>query len=77
MIATLPMYDRAETAAHNNKFWSAIKKALGFGPDRLSRTEDLWSLWQNEDLVFAQTCGLPYRNYLFDNVHYVATPDYG
>ncbi len=77
MIATLPMYDRAETAAHNNKFWLAIKKALGFGPDRLSRTEDLWSLWQNEDLVFAQTCGLPYRKYLFDKVHYVATPDYG
>ena len=77
MIATLPMYDRAETAAHNDIFWSAIKTALGFGPDRLSRTENLWSLWQNEDLVFAQTCGLPYRKYLFDKVHYIATPDYG
>lgn len=77
MIAALPMYDRPETAAANDGFWSAIRRALGFGPDRLTRDGDLWDIWQSDDLLLAQTCGLPYRARLHPHVTLVATPDYG
>lgn len=77
MIASLAMYDRPETAAANDRFWQAIRAALGSGPDGLSRGADLWDIWQSPDLLLAQTCGLPYRARLHDHVTLVATPNYG
>lgn len=77
MIATLPMYDRAETAAANDAFWSAIRTELGHGPATLTRADDLWPLWQSRDLLLGQTCGLPYRARLHGAVTRVGTPDYG
>ena len=77
MIATLPMYDRAETAAANDALWSAIRARLGFGPATLTRAGDLWPLWQSPDLLLAQTCGLPFRAKLHSRVTLVGTPDYG
>ena len=77
LIAALPMYDRAETAAANDAFWQAIRARLGHGPDALTRTGDLWPLWQSPGLLLAQTCGLPFRARLHGHVTLVGTPDYG
>lgn len=77
MVAALGMYDRLELQESNNALWSAIRSQLGFGPDQLDRDTDLWDIWQNQDLVLAQTCGLPYRARLHDRVQLVGTPDYG
>ena len=77
MIATLPMYDRPETQAANDIFWTAIRTELGHGPGALTRAADLWPLWCAPDLLLGQTCGLPYRTRLHDRVQLVGTPDYG
>ncbi len=74
MIAALPMYDRAETAAANDRFWALIRDAYGAGPAALTRSDDLWALWQSPELLLAQTCGYPLRARLWDRVKLVATP---
>ena len=82
MIAALPMYDRAETAAANDRFWSLIRdglRARGIdAPSALRRGDaELMPLWLAPDLVLAQTCGFPYRARLHGKVQLVGTPDYG
>lgn len=77
MTAFLGMYDRAETAGANDRFWTAIRDRLGYGPERLTRADDPWVIWRDPALVLAQTCGLPYRAKLHDLVQLVGTPDYG
>ncbi len=81
MIAALPMYDRPEVAAGNDRLWSLIRdrlRAAGHAaPDRLTRSDDLWPVWESPALVLAQTCGLPYRARLHERVTLVGTPDYG
>ncbi|EAQ01887.1 hypothetical protein OB2597_00680 [Pseudooceanicola batsensis HTCC2597] len=80
MIASLPMYDRPETAGANDRFWDGVREHLAergiAAPERLSRGEDLWSCWENPDLFLSQTCGLPYRSRLHGKVRIVGTPDY-
>ena len=77
MIASLGMYDHPAQQAANDRFWSAIRARLGDGPERLSRDRDLWNIWQSPDLLFAQTCGLPFRARLHDRVTPIGTADYG
>lgn len=82
MIASLPMYDRAETAAANDRLWDRIRDRLRAdgvpAPDRLTRgAEDLWPQWTSPDLVLSQTCGYPFRARLYPSVLLVGTPDYG
>jgi len=77
MIASLPMYDRPETAAAHDRYWQAIRAHLGEGPDALTRGGDLWQHWQSRDLIFSQTCGYPYRARLHGHVTLIGTPDYG
>ena len=77
MIAHLGMYDRPETAAANDRFWSAIQARLGDGPDALTRDVDFWEVWHSPDLLLSQTCGMPYRTRLHGQVQLVGTPDYG
>ncbi len=81
MIAALPMYDRPETAAANDRFWALIRDRLRHAglaaPDRLTRDRDELALWQDPALLFSQTCGLPFRARLSDRVTLVGTPDYG
>ena len=74
MIASLPMYDRAETAAANDRLWAALRAALGGGPTRLRRASDPWDDWQSPELILSQTCGLPYRSRLHGRVTLVASP---
>ena len=81
MIAALPMYDRPETQAANDRLWALVRdhlRAAGAdAPDQLTRTGDLWAQWQSPDLVLGQTCGLPFRARLQGKVALVASPDYG
>lgn len=77
MIAHLGMYDMPHAHAANDALWSGIRAALGYGPETLTRDADFWTLWRSPDLLFAQTCGLPFRAHLHDQVALVGTPDYG
>ena len=88
MTAALPMYDRPETAAANQRLWDVIRGNLsemwrdarerGWPlPDRLSQPEDLWSHWLDPDLTLSQSCSLPVRDRLRDRVTLVGTADYG
>lgn len=77
MIATLPMYDRPETAGANDRLWTLIREELGYGPDRLKRPAGFMADWTSHDLLLSQTCGLPYRLHLKDRVALVGTPNYG
>ncbi|MGR3698085.1 MAG: phosphate/phosphite/phosphonate ABC transporter substrate-binding protein [Roseovarius sp.] len=74
MIASLPMYDRPETAAANDALWQGIRDALGTGPEHLTREGDLWNHWQSPDLLLSQTCGYPYRARLHGQVTLVGSP---
>ncbi|EPX80028.1 phosphate/phosphite/phosphonate ABC transporter substrate-binding protein [Litoreibacter arenae] len=76
MIASLPMYDRPETAAVNDRLWQLIREYLPFdAPDALTRNiPDLMAHWQSPDLLLSQTCGFPYRALLAGRVKLVATP---
>lgn len=71
------MYDMPHARAANDRFWAAIQSALGVGPERLDRTDDMWRHWLSPDLLMSQTCGLPFRTRLHDKVVLIGTPDYG
>ncbi len=71
MIVTLPMYDRPETADAHDRLWQLIRKELQEGPEALTR--DAYH-WVNPKLLLSQTCSLPYRTGLQDDVTIVATP---
>ncbi len=77
MIAALGMYDLPQIQGANDRFWQAIHAQLGFGPATLTRDIDYWDIWRSPDLLFAQTCGMPYRTTLHGAVQLVGTPDYG
>lgn len=82
MIASLGMYDRAETAAAHDRYWAAIRDALRAGgmaaPDALTRGQNAyWPAWQSADLVLSQTCGYPFRARLHQDVTLIGTPDFG
>lgn len=77
MIASLPMYDRPETASTNDKLWGLVRERLGYGPDQLTRGGELWDHWGDPDLVLSQTCGMPYRTRLDSKIALVATPVHG
>lgn len=82
MIASLGMYDMPAMRDANDRYWQAIRAELDLGPDlvlpeNLTRSDDLWSIWQDPELLFAQTCGYPYRDRLYGHVELVGTPDHG
>jgi len=77
MIASLPMYDRPETARSLDRFWQLIRAELGYGPQSLDRRMPISDVWASSDLLLSQTCGLPYRAGLKDDVQLVGTLDYG
>jgi len=81
VIASLPMYDRPETAGANERFWALIRDGLRAGgiaaPEALSRGGELFDHWLAPDLVLSQSCGYPYRTRLHGRVALVGAPDYG
>lgn len=81
-IASLPMYDRPELVGAHDRFWSLIRAELRDraidAPESLTREiTDLWSHWRAPSLVLSQTCGMPFRLRLHEEVTLVGTPDYG
>lgn len=81
MIASLGMYDRAETASANDRFWADIALRLRDSgipaPAKLNRDTPFWETWTAPDLLFSQTCGRPFRLKLHDTTTLIGTPDYG
>jgi ABC-type phosphate/phosphonate transport system substrate-binding protein len=82
MIASLGMYDPPPLQAANDRYWVLIRQGLlargVAAPEHLTRGEEAyWPAWQSPDLVFSQTCGLPYRARLHGHVTLVGSPDYG
>lgn len=77
MTAMLGMYDMPPLRAANDRFWALVRAELGYGPETLDRTRDVWAIWRDPELVLAQTCGMPYRTRLHGHVQLVGTPDYG
>lgn len=77
MTAMLGMYDVPQLAAANDRFWSAIRAELGDGPEILDRSRDFWDIWRDPEMIFSQTCGMPFRTALHGLVRLVGTPDYG
>ncbi len=77
MTAMLGMYDMPALRASNDRFWDLIRTHLGCGPACLERSRDFWKIWRDPDLIFAQTCGMPYRTQLHEVVQLIGTPDYG
>ena len=82
MIASLPMYATPLTAGADARFWGLIRdnlRAQGVNaPDKLMLAPaDLMAHWRDPRLIFSQTCGLPYRAILKNDVTLIGTPDYG
>ena len=76
MIASLPMYDSAETAPALDALWSEIRTRLPFDtPATRARGGDLWDHWTDPDLVLSQTCGYPFRTCLSGRVQLIGAPD--
>jgi ABC-type phosphate/phosphonate transport system substrate-binding protein len=76
-VAMLGMYDAPAFHPVNDAFWSTVRGALGYGPQRLTRDRDFADIWRDPDMILSQTCGYPYRAGLADLVQLVGTPDYG
>ena len=75
MIASLPMYDRPETEAANDRFWALIREHSDMPlPQSLTRLGDIWAHWLDPQLALSQTCGMPFRARLAGKVTLVGTP---
>ena len=81
MIASLPMYDRPETAPATDRFWRLVRAELAHrgidAPEALDRSPDIAATWSRNDLLLSQTCSLPYRMGLAGRARIVGTPDIG
>lgn len=81
LIASLPMYDRPETAQAHDALWALIGEALRAqgiaAPDALDREIGVMEGWQSPDLLLGQICNMPYRAVLRDRVTLLGASDYG
>jgi ABC-type phosphate/phosphonate transport system substrate-binding protein len=80
-IASLGMYDTPALHAANDQFWQAIAwrlRASGVSdvPASLNRDRPLDAIWNDPNLLLAQTCGYPLMTRLRGRLQYVATPRY-
>ena len=74
------MYDWPEIGTQTDALFSAIAERLSLldqpAPQALTRDREPEALWQDPDLLLAQTCGYPYATVLKDKVKLVVTPGY-
>ena len=80
-IASLGMYDSEALQSANDRLWAAIAghlHAAGLDrvPDRLDRSRALEDIWDDPELLLAQTCGYPLMTRWQGRLRYVATPCY-
>jgi len=76
--ASLGTYDHGPATLANDRLWNVIAGRLrdaGFGavPDQLDRSRPLEAIWDDPDLLLAQTCGYPFMSRWRDRLRYVAT----
>ena len=80
MTVSFPMYARPEMAGAHNVYWSLIRKHLTAkgidSPEQIVEPEELYTAWQDPDLLLSQTCGMPYRNTLHGKIQLIGTPDF-
>lgn len=80
MLAGLPMYDWPEISTAMDEFWTLLRGCLlGRGidaPEALTRQDDLVAMWHSPDLVFGQTCALPFAMDLNRHVRLIGSPTY-
>ena len=81
MHASLPMYALPALAPAHQRLWAAIRIHLAQAgipsPEHLNQEGAGLRFWRAPDLLFSQTCGLPYRAHLHTQVNLIGTPDYG
>ena len=81
MLATLPMYLRAETRVAHDAVWALTRDALRDhghpAPDALDHVTCHTTTWARPDLILGQICNLPYRAHAHANTHRIGTCDYG
>lgn len=84
MIASLPMYWRAENAQAWRALWADVQecgRSRGLDLPELTPPEDIpepWTgHWLRDDLILSQTCSMPLRTALRHRVTYVGTFDFG
>lgn len=81
MIASFPMYLRAENRAAHDAFWALIRDALcdhGIAaPDALDHDAPITDTWGRADLVLGQICNYPYRTAFADRTTLIGAGDYG
>ncbi len=80
-VASLPMYEIAETAAATDAWWTGIAghfaaAGLTDPPAGLARPGKGTAFWLRPDLLFSQTCGYPFVASLAGKVSLLATPCY-
>ncbi len=79
-FASLPMYDFPDICKITDRFWGLINAELATrgltAPKHLTRDAQAVQ-WLDKDMVFSQTCGLPFASVLAGRVQLVGTPDYG
>lgn len=75
------MYARPELDSAHAQLWSCLHARLTAqgikAPKNLRQAGSEVELWEDPELVFSQTCGMPYRTRLHGKVRLIATPDYG
>ena len=75
------MYHRPELIEAHNIYWSLIRKHLAIAnidsPEKLSQDAGEMDVWLRPDLVFSQTCGMPYRTLIHDKVTLIGAVDFG
>ena len=81
MRASLPMYLTPQTAAATDRLWQGIRSAMAQhgleSPKTLDPNGIGYDYWTAPDLIFSQTCGMPYRTRLHGQVVLIGTPDHG
>lgn len=75
------MYDFPDLQAANDAIWRLVADRLRAAgrrdvPDALERGLTIDQLWQDPNLVLAQSCGYPLKTSLLGRVRLVATPVY-
>ena len=80
-LASLPMYEIAETAAATDTWWTGIAghfvaAGLANPPAGLTRPGKGPAFWLGPELLFSQTCGYPFVTSLAGRVSLLATPCY-
>jgi ABC-type phosphate/phosphonate transport system substrate-binding protein len=74
------MYDWPEVQAATDLLWQHISRTFQARqiptPQKLTRNLECPQIWRHRDLIFGQTCGLPYAQSLRDHVKIVGTADY-